>query len=341
MAGRSYLYPPRAFSGDRLKTLGRGAVAALLGLGAALWGWWGEFWLLPTGFALLALSFYALLWRFSNVLGARFGPLHVAFDLGLLALLIRATGGSLSPFSNLAYLWFFGVLLLYVHRWPGRTLWVVAFLPLLALAAGSWGSPDWLPGLGTHALGLVAAGWMGSRISRERLENRCDPLTRVLHRRAGMEGLRARVASGAPLTLVFLDLRGFKAVNDRYGHAVGDEVLCTVAARLSGELRQGDLVMRYGGDEFVAVGGATVLRERLERAFAAPLQTSVGMVTIGVDIGEAVWHPGDSVETLLARADATMYHTKARAYAQTGAIDHSSAPKERRLQVARAVKGDA
>ena len=82
---------------------------------------------------------------------------------------------------------------------------------------------------------------------------RQDSLTGVGNRTALFEALNAKLAGGRLVAALYIDLDGFKNVNDDYGHAVGDEVLRTVAARLGGAVRTGDIVARVGGDEFVVV----------------------------------------------------------------------------------------
>lgn len=301
----------------RLRLVGRVGLLTLLvlgafeGSGAPAWTFGGQ----PVSFVLLVLLFYALLWRCPRCVGPP-GAVHLLVDVGVLALAVKLTGGSTSPILGLAYLWFFGVLVLYPPRWSRRAPLLVASSLLGALGVGMWGSPDWLAALGVHAVGATVASVLGLRLLGERLESRCDPLTQSLHRRAGLEGLQAWAARGEPFTLVFLDLRGFKGVNDRYGHTVGDEVLRAVADRLGGVLRRSDLLIRYGGDEFVVAGrGVQGLKGRLADALAASLRTSVGPLQVGVDLGEVAKQPGESVADLLTRADAAMYRAKARAYA--------------------------
>lgn len=277
-------------------------------------GWWPIPWSVYAAFTLPSLLLYTLIWWRQRTLQAWLSRTHVLLDLSMLALLVRYTGGVFSPFDNLAYIWVFGMVLLYMQRAESSRLPFFSVLALLALAAGSWGSPNWAAYVGFHTLGLGLAALLGMTLLAERSRNLIDPLTRVLHRRAGLERIADKLRRGLPFVLAFIDLRGFKAVNDRYGHAVGDEVVSAVAKRIAGELRQGDLVLRYGGDEFVVVSEAAALCARLEQLFTAPVQTSVGEVFVNADVGEVSWLPEESLESLLSRADAAMYHNKRQAY---------------------------
>jgi diguanylate cyclase (GGDEF)-like protein len=150
-----------------------------------------------------------------------------------------------------------------------------------------------------------------------------DPLTGLANRRSVESAMRNAVARaerglGTP-SLVAVDLDGFKAVNDTYGHQAGDALLRAVADSLVGTARSVDTVARLGGDEFVVLlehtGGpgadAAVqrLRTGLQEALADP---SGGSLPLGASLGITTYRPGDSVATLLARADAEMYADKAR-----------------------------
>ena len=110
--------------------------------------------------------------------------------------------------------------------------------------------------------------------------------------------------------LAFVDLKNFKTINDTYGHTVGDEVLKSVADRLKAAVRREDLVLRYGGDEFVVASAAPDLFERLMEAFDRPFQTSVGLVDAQGDVGCVQPRRGESLEVLLVKSDAAMYRMK-------------------------------
>jgi len=120
------------------------------------------------------------------------------------------------------------------------------------------------------------------------------------------------------LALLYLDLDGFKAVNDTYGHTAGDRLLKAAAARLKGLLRAGDVAARIGGDEFVIIARdveraqAPAFGERLIREVGAPYDLGNGMtVTIGVSVGVALTpHHGEELPELLQVADAALYQAK-------------------------------
>lgn len=157
--------------------------------------------------------------------------------------------------------------------------------------------------------------------------SRLDPLTRIANRNALHEQLEQQHArssrTGEPYSLLMMDLRGFKAVNDTYGHATGDEVLERVAAVLGETARAGDTVARWGGDEFVALL-ANSLPEDATSATARFAQAVAGLAlpagSIELDIG-AAHYPADStvMGELLLIADARMYAQKNQGRGLTGA----------------------
>ncbi|HEU5152858.1 MAG TPA: diguanylate cyclase, partial [Iamia sp.] len=134
--------------------------------------------------------------------------------------------------------------------------------------------------------------------------------------RMRMALIRAQRLALRPL-IVFGDLDGFKAVNDRYGHDAGDEVLVEAARRLSHAVREGDTCGRWGGDEFVLVvelgqvDAATKVIQRVVDAMAAPFVLRDGSShRIGLSIGAVVADGSERVETLIAAADRAMYRSK-------------------------------
>ncbi len=130
--------------------------------------------------------------------------------------------------------------------------------------------------------------------------------------------LRHAMRTGEAFTVLCMDLDGFKDVNDGFGHAAGDEVLCEVAKRLGQQVRLGDVLARMGGDEFAVVmrhGGeddATVLAQRIAKAVQAPITLSTGdTVGVGVSVGMASYTDAvPSVQALLAQADQALYQAK-------------------------------
>ena len=120
--------------------------------------------------------------------------------------------------------------------------------------------------------------------------------------------------------LLFIDLNGFKGINDEYGHAAGDKILSTVATRIAARVRTGDIVCRYGGDEFVVIlpsvpDAAAVNRvaDTIRERVALPYWIDGNEQHLTAAIGESMYpHDGDGAEVLLHRADQAMYRLKAR-----------------------------
>ncbi len=149
-----------------------------------------------------------------------------------------------------------------------------------------------------------------------------DELTGLPNRRSAVrfieEQLALSGATGAPLWVLFMDLDGFKEVNDRHGHHVGDELLVKVAVRASRAVRAQDRLCRFGGDEFVLVcpGVAeeevVALADRLRSVMAGPFQVGAAEVTVGISVGFASSDAESAVDALLEAADAQMYGEKRR-----------------------------
>jgi len=149
-----------------------------------------------------------------------------------------------------------------------------------------------------------------------------DPLTDCYNRASIMRTLEANISSGqrrAERAVMFVDLDRFKEVNDRHGHAAGDELLRTVAQRLRGAVRENDLVGRIGGDEFLVVcadiGGpqqamqlaGRVARVLRESSIEVPSESLCYQASIGVAWSDG---PAPSADALVAQADRAMYESK-------------------------------
>jgi diguanylate cyclase (GGDEF)-like protein len=161
------------------------------------------------------------------------------------------------------------------------------------------------------------------RILQARLEDDAvhDPLTRLINRRAFIDNLEAAIhrskRNGSRLGLAFIDLDGFKQVNDDYGHVAGDQLLVAVSERLSNTIRKGDIIARMGGDEFVVLvepdknEGSEMLARRLTEAFRTPFQIADKVLAVTLSIGVA-FAPEHALEAerLIRSADMAMYRVK-------------------------------
>ena len=160
--------------------------------------------------------------------------------------------------------------------------------------------------------------------ARREYESRHDMLTNLLNRRALLETLpiaQARAArTGKSMALLFIDLDGFKAVNDDLGHDAGDSVLRTVAARLQDVVRKTDSVFRLAGDEFTVlleamsdtVCDARQVADKIITELSRPVAVEGSVAAVGASIGIAVFTPQGSAspEELIREADRQMYAAK-------------------------------
>jgi diguanylate cyclase (GGDEF)-like protein/PAS domain S-box-containing protein len=150
-----------------------------------------------------------------------------------------------------------------------------------------------------------------------------DQLTDLANRRLFHKELDRAISRaqrhGCAVALVYMDLNGFKQINDTLGHRSGDEVLRTLATRLAAAVREDELISRYGGDEFVALLSmlpspsteVQVFMERMRLTLAEPIQLEVGAVRVGASLGASVYpHDGSTAEQLLHHADAAMLAIK-------------------------------
>jgi diguanylate cyclase (GGDEF)-like protein len=145
-----------------------------------------------------------------------------------------------------------------------------------------------------------------------------DPLTGLANRATMLDRIQAAVsADRSDFALAFLDLDGFKAINDRLGHQAGDELLRVAAQRIRDSLRSTDVAGRYGGDEFAILlqpiedeSHLSAIAERLLSAIAVPFTVAHAVAGLSASIGIARGNAVTAATDLLAEADAAMYMAK-------------------------------
>lgn len=170
-------------------------------------------------------------------------------------------------------------------------------------------------------LGATAFVVLVRRASGYRASSMRDPLTGATNRRGALNGIRAliRAESQNSFALVFIDLDGFKKINDTYGHAAGDAILKDVVLRLRTELRDIDEVCRIGGDEFLCIvappvntGLVKTIASRLRDTVTRPYSHQHVSYVVGCSIGVSMYpQDGTSAEALIESADRAMYAAKA------------------------------
>jgi diguanylate cyclase (GGDEF)-like protein len=238
-------------------------------------------------------------------------------DISLIAVMVGLDGGGRSPFAMV----FFLTMVFAALAYPLALMVLVGALNVFAylgaaLVAGN-ADPAFLVVIAS-CLGSVAVmcAWLAQNHERERsflnVVSRSDPLTSCLNRRGFHERVEAELAdalrTGQPLALLMLDLDGFKAVNDRLGHAAGDELLSWVVSTARGTVRPMDAIGRLGGDEFAfllpktARGEAEEVASRLRAAISERIGLTIGLACFPED--------GTDLEELVRVADRVLYVLK-------------------------------
>jgi len=163
---------------------------------------------------------------------------------------------------------------------------------------------------------------LSDELTRIHLLSLTDDLTGLPNRRAFMRRLQDEVGRvqryGNPLTLALIDLDGFKAVNDKFGHAAGDEVLRVFSGEILSIFRHHDLVARYGGEEFAVLlpnthieGALRALRKVQKRAEETSFQQGGSTLPLpSFSAGLSLYRPGETPENFIQRADHAMYRAK-------------------------------
>ena len=177
--------------------------------------------------------------------------------------------------------------------------------------------------IGAPAGMVFVAGGIDDRDRAAQIEYQAfhDPLTGLPNRAAFSDRLETRLGTaavrGTRLAVLFLDLDGFKVINDSLGHSAGDRVLQTLAQRLRHTVREGDLICRFGGDEFTVLldigrpEDAEAVALKLLAAVAEPLVLEGQRLYVTGSVGVALYpEHGSDTEVLLRNADAAMYHAK-------------------------------
>jgi diguanylate cyclase (GGDEF)-like protein len=190
------------------------------------------------------------------------------------------------------------------------------------MSSGELREIESLRAINAHLLRELAA-LKAREAETQKLADR-DGLTGLYNRRRMLDLLETAISDAVQqdlhVGLLFIDLNGFKAINDKFGHAAGDKILTTVATRISSRVRAGDICCRYGGDEFVVVlpgvpdpfpvsRVADAIRERV----SLPYWIGNEQQQLTASIGESMYpYHGENAAKLLHRADEAMYRLKAR-----------------------------
>jgi diguanylate cyclase (GGDEF)-like protein len=256
-----------------------------IGVGAAIWSFRSRLhgWVVHTAVALAGVLIAVIAWRSATAVGV------VGLGTAVIAVGLYAAH-------------FFDLTAARVHT---------ALLVVLTTAGAIAAEPDgFAVAWAAVVVSVVAFTEVQGRLAHNlRTAATTDPLTGVSNRRAweteAARHLSRAARTGEPLSVAILDLDDFKEVNDREGHGAGDELLRALTAAWTARLRQADLLGRYGGDEFVLCLPATD-----EHGAREILQQLDATHAFAWSVGIASARPGDTLDTVLARADANLYEDK-------------------------------
>jgi len=269
--------------------------------------------------------------------GRRFLVLRMGWNLlgtGLLGAGVAITGGDRSPLV-VAVVLGQAISVLGSFTIPGIRLTLLALPSLSLLGADLAGSDPLRPAdllLGIGVVGFTAfvlnavesdlrglISQLGRVADEEAYRARHDPLSGCANR-AGLIERLAKLGDGAIVELAYVDVDGFKEVNDRFGHEAGDELLRVVAERLARAVRPEDLVARLGGDEFavlvVSPCEPDAIERRLRRICDEPVVLAGRPVALSVSVGVVGGCTTEGSEALLRQADREMYQDKRRRRAE-------------------------
>jgi diguanylate cyclase (GGDEF)-like protein len=210
-------------------------------------------------------------------------------------------------FEALVPAWLIGTTVANLRKGQPTLLPVHSSVAWLVLASHAPTTTDPRGYLIVQTLAVAIASIVALAVVLERRVHRTDGLTGVLTRRAGLEELQHLQVREGGTTLAFIDVRHFKAINDQYGHTVGDEVLSIVAKRLANVLRQSDVLFRYGGDEFIVASRAPNLESRLRNVFTEPVKTKGAVLQVEARIGIQFEQGKIDVDAIVKEADRRMY----------------------------------
>ena len=229
---------------------------------------------------------------------------------------------SYAPFFIIVFMW------VGLHHRPGTSMLLAPLAAAAYMVPGLVDAQAPAGALSSVTIAIPACVLIGETVARtvsrlRRTEEELsrlalvDDLTGLANRRAfvtvGEQFLRVADRAGESVLLLYADLDGMKAINDRHGHAAGDEALRQAARLLRDTFREADLVARIGGDEFCVLlpsraSEAKAGIDRLRDAVAAPVGASP---PVALSLGMAEGSPGCTIEDLISRADAAMYADKA------------------------------
>jgi diguanylate cyclase (GGDEF)-like protein len=258
----------------------------------------------------LAAALAALLWLVGDSLGRP--ALSGAVILGVLAISVIVATAATPQGATLTAFAYLLVAVYTAHFFSHREARLHAVL--VSVAYGVAVLVNDVPRTGATYVIVMGTVWasvivLGSQVSQMRIQADTDQLTGLLNR-AGFRAAADRehalaTRTGMPLAMVVLDLDGFKATNDRAGHAAGDRLLADLASRWRASLRTCDILGRHGGDEFVLLLPATTAAQAeiaLDRLRAStPVAWSAGV---------AMWEKDEGMEACMARADLGLYRVK-------------------------------